>query len=40
MEIFKDIFDAIINIMLVVVVGFWFGVGMYFGVTLTMRLFA
>lgn len=38
MEIFKNIFDAIITIMLVVVVGFWFGVGMYFGVTYTMML--
>ena len=37
-EIFKSVFDAIILIMLVGVVGFWFGVGMYFGVSYTMRL--
>lgn len=40
MEVFKGVFDAIISIMLVVVVGFWFGVGMYLGVTFTMRLVA
>lgn len=34
----KDIFDAIISILLVEVIGFWFGVGMYFGVSFTMRL--
>ena len=39
-QFFKNIFDAVVSIMLVVVVGFWFGVGMYFGVTLTMRLVA
>ena len=34
----KNIFDAIISILLVVVIGFWFGVGMYLGVTYTMML--
>ena len=34
----KDIFDAIMSILLVVVVGFWFGVGMYLGVIYIMML--
>ena len=35
-DFFKDVFQAVVTMGLLVAVGFWFGVGLYLGVSVSL----